>query len=311
MAEISTPVPVAVDAPASGSSQTLKELFAGSVGGIFQVLVGQPFDTVKVRLQTQPDQYGGMVDCVKKTLQNEGPLAFYKGTLTPLVGIGACVSVQFGALEAAKRYFVDHNKSRGLANPSDLNLGQLFLAGSCSGVANSVLSGPIEHIRTRLQVQPSGADRLYAGPGDFIKKIYGQYGIAGIYKGQGITLVREFSGYGVYFMAYEWLMQRYMKNNSVKRSEVPAYMQCLFGACAGYSLWLAIYPVDSVKSKLQTDAFDPSKARYKGMIDCARKVIREEGLGGLYRGFWPCMLRAGPANAATFVAFEATMKLIS
>lgn len=55
-----------------------------------QVLSGQPFDTVKVRLQTQASQYSGILDCVKKTYQNEGIVGFYKGTLTPLVGIGAC-----------------------------------------------------------------------------------------------------------------------------------------------------------------------------------------------------------------------------
>ena len=61
--------------------QTAKELFAGSVGGIVQVLVGQPFDTVKVRLQTQSSAnpiYSGMVDCAAKTLKNEGLGGFYK-----------------------------------------------------------------------------------------------------------------------------------------------------------------------------------------------------------------------------------------
>jgi Mitochondrial carrier protein len=50
-----------------------------------------PADIVKVRLQTT-NQYSSALDCAAKILRNEGPLAFYKGTLTPLVGIGACVS---------------------------------------------------------------------------------------------------------------------------------------------------------------------------------------------------------------------------
>ena len=50
-----------------------------------------------------PGTYSGMVQCATGILKNEGPLAFYKGTLTPLIGIGACVSVQFGAFNYARR----------------------------------------------------------------------------------------------------------------------------------------------------------------------------------------------------------------
>lgn len=62
--------------------QVYKDLFGGTVGGIAQVLVGQPFDTVKVRLQSAPDGiYSGAGDVIKKLLANEGPKGFYKGTL--------------------------------------------------------------------------------------------------------------------------------------------------------------------------------------------------------------------------------------
>ncbi len=65
----------------------------------------------------------------------------------------------------------------------------------------------MEHVRTRLQVQ-SGAVKEYQGPGDFIKKVYGKYGFKGLFKGQMITLLREFHGYGIYFMVYESLIQK-------------------------------------------------------------------------------------------------------
>ena len=60
-----------------------KELFAGAMGGVIQVLSGQPFDTVKVRLQTQPGSYSGLIDCVSKTYKSDGVSGFYRGTLTP------------------------------------------------------------------------------------------------------------------------------------------------------------------------------------------------------------------------------------
>ena len=77
------------------TNQTMTELFAGSVGGITQVLTGQPFDTVKVRLQTQTGIYSSVGDAVSKIWGKEGLYGFYKGSLVPLVGIGACVSMYF------------------------------------------------------------------------------------------------------------------------------------------------------------------------------------------------------------------------
>lgn len=77
--------------PQSDSLRVVKDVFAGTCGGIAQVLSGQPFDTTKVRLQSAPEgTYSGTLDVVKKLLKNEGFAGFYKGTLTPLVGVGAC-----------------------------------------------------------------------------------------------------------------------------------------------------------------------------------------------------------------------------
>ncbi|KAH9255016.1 hypothetical protein BASA81_006961 [Batrachochytrium salamandrivorans] len=264
------------------TAQSAKELLAGSIGGMVQVLTGQPFDTVKVRLQTQSIEapsYTGVVDCASKTLKNEGLLGFYKGTLTPLVGIGACVSIQFGALEAMKR----------------------LLAGSNKDGAQS-LSLP-----TAIQ---SASNKIYNGPLDLVGKVAKQYGVSALFKGQCVTLIREFHGYGIYFSVYEYLMQRTMASHGVKRSQVSSWHQLLFGAASGYMLWIFIYPVDVIKSKIQTDSFDKTQQKYKGMIDCYSKVVAQEGFAGLYRGFWACMLRAGPANAATFAAYEMAMNFL-
>lgn len=74
-----------------------------------------------------------------------------QGTVSPLVGIGACVSIQFGALEYTKRTFAQMNirAGRGGVDGKELSGAQLVTAGSIAGIANSVVSGPVEHIRIR------------------------------------------------------------------------------------------------------------------------------------------------------------------
>lgn len=286
----------------------LKDLFAGAAGGVAQVLIGQPFDIIKVRLQTT-SHYTNAFDAAKKIYKNEGPLAFYKGTLTPLIGIGACVSVQFGAFHEARRRFETHNKKH---NPerTDLTYGQYYLAGAAAGIANTVLSSPIEHVRIRLQTQPHGANALYNGPLDCIKKLISVAGVGnGLYRGTGVTLLREAQAYGVWFLTFEYLMKQTMKHT--KREDIPSWKIALYGGLAGEALWLASYPFDVIKSKLQTDGFKPGKQQYKGAIDCTKKVWAQEGLMGFWRGLTPTLMRAMPVSAGTFFVVESTMRLIN
>ena len=62
--------------------RTTKNIISGTLGGISICLVGHPFDTLKVRLQTQPVHnpvYKGLADCFFKTLKWEGIGGLYKG----------------------------------------------------------------------------------------------------------------------------------------------------------------------------------------------------------------------------------------
>ncbi|EPQ57144.1 mitochondrial carrier [Gloeophyllum trabeum ATCC 11539] len=295
-------------------NKTVKDLTAGTAGGIAQVLVGQPFDIVKVRMQTSAaGTYKGMLDCAGQILKNEGPLAFYKGTVPPLLGIGACVSIQFGVLEYTKRFFASQNLSRGLGGPDGTSLtdGQFYWAGVAAGVGNSVVSGPVEHIRIRLQTQ-SAVNPTYAGPFDAVRKIYSAHGIAGIYKGQVVTLWREAAGYGIYFWAYEKLVQREISKKGIRRDQISALNAVLYGAGAGYALWAVIYPIDMIKSRMQTDGFSPSTGqKYKSTLDCVRTVWRTEGIRAFTRGLGPTLIRSPFANGATFLGFEMASRVLN
>ncbi|TGZ79086.1 mitochondrial carrier protein [Ascodesmis nigricans] len=299
---------IAVDAVDAGLARTLKDLFAGAVGGVAQVLIGQPFDIVKVRLQTT-QQYSSALDAATQIYKKEGALSFYKGTLTPLIGIGACVSVQFGAFYEAQRTLESWNKTHHPATPS-LSFPQYYLAGAFAGLANTVLSSPIEHIRIRLQTQPHGANALYSGPLDCTRKLISQGGgiTHGLYRGSVITLVREAQAYGFWFLTFEYLMSR--ETRTRKREDVPAWKVALYGGLAGEALWLASYPMDVVKSRLQTDEVQREKQRYRGTWDCVRKTYMVEGLGGFWRGIGPTLLRAMPVSAGTFFTVETVMRLM-
>ncbi|PHH62197.1 hypothetical protein CDD82_2028 [Ophiocordyceps australis] len=290
--------------PPGGAKQTAKDLFSGAMGGIAQVLIGQPFDIVKVRLQTTT-KYSGALDAAASIYRNEGALAFYKGTLTPLLGIGACVSMQFGAFHAARRWFEERNHSS-----ARLSYAQYFASGAFAGIANSVLSGPIEHVRIRLQSQPHGASqRLYNGPLDCVRKMGLADGstLHALYRGQCITLCREATAYGAWFTAFEFLISH---DSAQDRRHVPAWKVALYGGLAGEALWLVSYPLDVIKSKMQTDGFGKAQ-KYPSMRSCFAQTWRADGIRGFWRGILPTLFRAMPVSAGTFAVVELTMRAIN
>lgn len=96
---------------------------------------------------------------------------------------------------------------------------------------------------------------------------------------------------------------------------------------AGICNWIVAIPPDVLKSRFQTglremilnliiafcfliDTIAPS-GKYSGIADVLRELIRTEGIGSLYKGIVPVMLRAFPANAACFLGYEMTIKFLN
>lgn len=83
----------------SQGREALKNITFGSIAGMVGKVIEYPFDTVKVRLQSQPDHlpllYKGPLDCFKKSLKNDGVLGIYRGISAPMVGAAVETSCLF------------------------------------------------------------------------------------------------------------------------------------------------------------------------------------------------------------------------
>ncbi|KAL4975815.1 mitochondrial carrier domain-containing protein [Aspergillus desertorum] len=273
------------------TASTAKEFMVGAAGGITHVIVGQPFDIVKVRLQVHANK--SAVQVARDIWKHEGILAFYKGTLPPLLGVGACISIP-------------SNPRNNLNNPSEaLAPSQAFLAGGLAGLANSLVSGPTEHIRIRLQTQsappssPSSrpdrvqTQRPYNGAYSCLRRITAAAGLTGLYRGQVPTMLREFGSYGAWFSVYGCLSPRV-------RCRSGKVASC--GALAGVILWGVNYPFDVVKSKMQADGFGSDQ--HKRVRDVVSQTWRQDGVRGFWRGVGMATGRAVPVCGGTFVVVE-------
>ena len=123
--------------------------------------------------------------------------------------------------------------------------------------------------------------------------------LAGIYRGQAATVLREITAYGSWFLAFEYMMNADARRNGVARKEISNLKVAFYGGLAGEVLWLASYPFDVVKSKMQSDGFGKER-KFASMRDCVGQTYRAGGLGAFWKGIGPTLARAMPVSAATF-----------
>ncbi|PAV90831.1 hypothetical protein WR25_06268 [Diploscapter pachys] len=288
-------------------SDVLLNFVAGGVGGSCTVIVGHPFDTVKVRIQTmsrpKPGEkplFTGALDCAKQTVAKEGFFALYKGMAAPLVGVSPLFAVFFGGCAVGK-WLQQTDPDQEMTFMQNVNSGAL------AGVFTTVVMVPGERVKCLLQVQqagnsPSGVH--YNGPLDVVKKLYKEGGIRSIYRGTGATLLRDIPASAAYLSVYEYLKKKFSGEGSQRTLSPGATL--LAGGLAGMANWSVCIPADVLKSRLQTA---PEGKYPDGIRGVFREVIREEGPRALFKGFAPVMLRAFPANAACFFGLELTLSL--
>ena len=115
-------------------------------------------------------------------------------------------------------------------------------------------------------------------------------------------MLREVPGNGAWFGAYHFFGRLFSGTGSVKDGSQT--MQLTAGGLAGMAYWGVPYPLDTIKSTLQT------MPKGTSTLTVAKKLLTERGIRGLYRGCGVTLLRAFPGNAVTFWMYERVMSII-
>lgn len=272
------------------------DVINGSIAGACGKVIEFPFDTVKVRLQTQASNvFPTTWSCIKFTYQNEGiARGFFQGIASPLVG--AC-------LENAT-LFVSYNQcSKFLEKHTNVSpLGQILISGGVAGSCASLVLTPVELVKCKLQVanlQVASAKTKHTKVLPTIKAIITERGLAGLWQGQSGTFIRESFGGVAWFATYEIVKKSLKDRHSLddpKRDESKIWELLISGGSAGLAFNASIFPADTVKSVMQTE--------HISLTNAVKKIFGKFGLKGFYRGLGITLFRAVPANAAVFYIFE-------
>lgn len=287
------------------------------------MLVGHPFDTLKVRLQIEGQQgrFKNPLDCLKKTIKYEGFRGLYKGITLPLLGKGLIHSCIFGVYEQMLGWLEPGHDSDKVA------LKSVMFAGLTAGWASTVIVTPIDQIKVLLQTQYYPArSRLashsnvsyYTGPINCAAKLMRTHGFFGMYKQLAPTML-EMSGMSLFFggchltkKILQNIANLYEGNPIVDLLLVQPWLAFLSGASGGIAMQLGVLPMEAVKHRLMNQMRTPHISqqslqsvpdKYSGILDCIQNMYRTEGIGAFYKGLSPALIRTIPTTGTTFAVF--------
>ncbi len=224
--------------------------------------IGQPFDTVKTRMQTSPGRFPSWLACIRSTIRHEGALALYRGASPVFAGKGMVHGCLLGSFEHTRSWL----SQAGCARDSALVVAS---SGALAGACSSVIVAPIDQVKTVLQVQyrtrtrttvppalaapAAGRHDIFSGPTAVISRLR----LRGLYSQWPISLL-EMSVVGmVYFSLYHHAKQVLVNCPPVSCAP-PAFSPSVelrmfaCGAIAGMSTVVTTLPIDVVKSRLLT-----------------------------------------------------------
>lgn len=173
----------------------------------------------------------------------------------------------------------------------------------------TLITAPFERVKVLLQIQGQkhlgpGEKPRYSGGVDVVRQLYKEGGIRSVFRGSAMTLARDGPGSAAYFATYEYIKRKMTPVDENGKSDGGLSLTAIMvaGGAAGVAMWLPIFPIDTIKSRLQSAE---GKTTIRGTIV---GLYARGGLKAFFPGIGPALARAVPANAATFLGVELAHK---
>jgi len=153
-----------------------------------------------------------------------------------------------------------------------------------AGAASLTIVYPLDYARTRLASDVGTGKKQFNGLADCLKKTAsGPGGFFSLYNGYTPSVAGIIAYRGAQFGLNDTIMafNPYAKEFGV----VAIVSKFTVAQIAVTASGMVAYPFDTVRRRIQMESDQPMEKRmYKGNMDCAAKVLKTEGFGGMYKG---------------------------
>ncbi|KAI0960552.1 hypothetical protein AcW1_005036 [Taiwanofungus camphoratus] len=252
------------------------------------------FLSTRAAVETKKEQrsnYEAVLDIIKR----EGVLELYSGLKSSLLGVAVTNGVYYYFYERSRGTILSSRKGG-----KGLSTAESVLAGLIAGSATTIISNPIWVVQTSQAVQtmnrssPSESPsphsiRMKLGFVETVQHILRKDGVGAFWRGIGPALVLVINPvlqYTVFEQLKNILVRRRMARRRTAGLAAAAILSdwdyFFLGALSKLVATSSTYPYIVVKSRLQ--AGQARALKYRSSLDGLLTIIKEEGMGGLYKG---------------------------
>ncbi|RAK81150.1 putative mitochondrial carrier protein (Rim2) [Aspergillus fijiensis CBS 313.89] len=308
-------------------------LIAGATGGMVTAIVTSPLDVLRTRLQTDyyqtqsntrltphPNQIRqsfvrSSVNHFRETFgilfsihRVEGWRGMFKGLGPSLTGVVPASAVKFYTYGNCKRLLPEV-----LGCDKDTTLVHA-LSAACAGIATGSATNPIWVVKTRLQLDKAGA-RRYKNSLDCTQQILRHEGPKGLYRGLTASYLGSIET-TLHLVMYERIKGLIATKVDLEGAgpESSQFVQGLaLSGASGLSKMVACliaYPHEVIRTRLRQAPMADGRQKYTSILQCARLILKEEGMIALYGGLTAHLLRTVPSAAITIGTYELVLKVL-
>lgn len=312
-----------------------ERILSGSFAGAFSRTLTAPLELAKIQQQNKHIP----LSSISGVWREEGIRGLFKGNGLNCARIAPQLAINYTVYETIQDYWKKYNQSRNRddQNISVMNTTQHLFSGAISGAVSISAIYPMETIRTRLSLQSSstkGTGLLYTGVFDAFRKIP----MRQLYGGLGTSIVGFAPFNGILFASknfYHSTLDHFLFQQKQRMDLYPYYsftyqtngeilanifntvyenkdsiLSLVSGGLSGMTAITITYPTDLIRRRLQTQTF-ANTPKYNGAVDCVRKIIRNEGVAGLYSGIRPSYQKLLLSMSIQFWCIDQVMSVLN
>jgi len=278
----------------------------GGGAGMAATCFVQPLDLVKTRMQMSgiaggAKEHKTAFHALVSIVKNEGVLGVYNGLSAGLLRQASYTTTRLGIFTSLQ----DHYKGP----DGNITFLQKCAFGMTAGGIGAFIGTPAELALIRMTSDgrlPKAEQRGYKNVFDALYRVVKEEGVLTLWRGCMPTVIRAIFVNMAQLATYSQTKQ-YLLSTSYFGDNITCHF--VSSMISGLATTWASLPPDIVKTRIQSMKYVDGKPEFTGAADVFKKVIRNEGVLALWKGFTPCYLRIGPHTVLTFIFLEKFQKL--
>ncbi|KAK8476460.1 hypothetical protein V6N11_027644 [Hibiscus sabdariffa] len=279
------------------SNPSLRRLISGGIAGAVSRTCVAPLETIRTHLMVGSSG-NSTTEVFHNILQTEGWKGLFRGNLVNVIRVAPSKAIELFAFDTVNKLL-----SPNPGEESKIPIPASLVAGACAGVSSTLVTYPLELVKTRLTIEKN----MYDGILDAFLKILQKEGPAELYRGLAPSLIGVIPYAATNYFAYDTLRKVYRKIS--KEEKIGNIETLLIGSLAGAISSSATFPLEVARKHMQVGALHGRQV-YKNVVHALASILEQEGVRGLYKGLGPSCMKLVPAAGISFMCYEACKRIL-